>query len=680
MSTILRSYLVLCGVLLIGCLIGCSVGGNNSPPLPGADLSVSMPTDSDMARPSSGADGGTGQDGGARDLAITPDASADLPCAPSSYRCGPGPSVQICNSTGTAWLFSSSCAVSCSMGLCTGGCTPMSRRCNVKAVESCNPAGTAWTPVETCSAACYSGACTLPGLDITASRTLDGEVVVTGDVIVRSGVTITVPTGNLTVRAHAITIETGATITVGATGSSAAGRGGIDSRYSDESGGGGGYGTAGSHGGSTTAANPGGSPFGSDTDIDVTGGAPGADSSDPAHGGGRGGAGGGAIRLIADSDITDAGAISVIGAAGSAFTLSNKGGGGGGSGGGVLLFAGGKLTVSGTIDASGGIGGRSYYSDPGGPGGQGRIKLLAGTAITTTSATLTGKLSTGLTPPLLITSTTHPESSRTYNDDFPSITLSWNNPVASRQGYYSRLSTTQYDVPTPASGTFLMTESQTLAASAVSQGQNFFHIVTVDSMFKPSTIENRFLLNINKTPPNLTSSSHSSPTTWYTNRDAFLAWTFPVVDADVAGVYYVLDHFGDTVPTKADTFIPMPQKQVVLTVAADGIWFMHALAQDTHGYLTHAATHYRVNVGTDPGAGVAIGQITDMMAKPIEGATVSISRGLQTTTTNAAGNYNFPTVPAGTYELRVSKAGYMTATKMISITKGGSTNTGVVLN
>ena len=104
------------------------------------------------------------------------------------------------------------------------------------------------------------------------------------------------------------------------------------------------------------------------------------------------------------------------------------------------------------------------------------------------------------------------------------------------------------------------------------------------------------------------------------------------------------------------------------------------IAEDTRGYLTRQAAHYRVNIGKDPGTGVALGQVTDMAGKPVDGAEVSISRGLQTQNTTGTGNYNFPMVPAGSYELRVRKAGYMTATKMITITKGGSTNTGVVLN
>ena len=386
------------GALLVAAAAGCSSGGGYMPPPEGADLSMTevadlAPSLADLG--GGGKDGGGSSDGGAGtdlgrtgDLGASPDAGADLPCTPSVYRCGPAGSVQICNSTGTAWLHVSTCAVSCSMGLCTGGCAPKARRCNVKSVEECNATGTAWTSVETCSASCYKGGCTLPSLDVTANRDLDGEVVVSGDVIIRSGVTVSVPSGELLLRARQINVENGATIRVTPIGRSLEGRGGVDSRYRDESGGGGGYGTPGSRGGSSGANNPGGPTFGSDTDSEVTPGALGADSSDPAGGGGRGGVGGGVLRFFADSDLTFAGALSVIGGAGSQNTASYKGGGGGGSGGGVLLLAGGKLTVSGTLDTKGGAGGKSYYADPGGAGGQGRIKLLAADTLTTTGATL----------------------------------------------------------------------------------------------------------------------------------------------------------------------------------------------------------------------------------------------------------------------------------------------------
>jgi hypothetical protein len=693
----LTGYLLGLGLLLTGCPSG---GGYTSPPgtadfameetpdfagvdLTGVDLAkpdLAMPPQDLAGQDLAGADMTSQPDLAVpADMSMPADMSGGGSCSPSTYRCGPMNSVQICNSTGTAWLHSTTCAVSCAMGLCTGGCTPKVKRCNANAVEECNTTGTAWNPVETCTATCYSGACTLAALDVTASRNMDGEVVVVGDVIIRSGVTVSVPSGQLTVRARSITVEAGATINVTAKGDSPEGRGGVDSRYSDQSGGGGGYGTQGSRGGSTGANNPGGPAFGQDTDIDVVDGSPGGNANDVPNGGGSGGAGGGVLRLIADTSIAHAGTIVATGLPGGNFRVSRKGGGGGGSGGGVLLLAGTTLSATGIINTAGGAGGTSYFAEPGGAGGSGRIKLIAAQT-TAATGTFTGKVTKGYLPPITITSSSHPEPARIYNDGLDRLELSWNNPVPSRQGYYTQVDTNFSYVPGPGMGTFLMTESQSLPATAVRAGDNYFHIVTVDPMFMPGKVENRFQVRINSTPVSLSSSSHPSQASYYASADPFVAWTLPVSDADTRGVYYVLDHFGDTVPTKTDTFIPLPQKQLVRAGVADGIWFFHVVAEDTRGYLTKQAAHYRVNIGMNPGTGVALGQVTDMAGKPVDGAEVSISRGLQTQSTTATGNYNFPMVPAGSYELRVRKAGYMTATKMITITKGGSTNTGVVLN
>lgn len=76
---------------------------------------------------------------------------------------------------------------------------------------------------------------------------------------------------------------------------------------------------------------------------------------------GRGGAGGGAIELIAANDIT-IGTYGKIVARGGDGEQTSEGGGGGGSGGAVLLAAGGVVYVEGSVDVSGGSGG---YGGPG---------------------------------------------------------------------------------------------------------------------------------------------------------------------------------------------------------------------------------------------------------------------------------------------------------------------------
>src|SRR5439155_616295 len=80
------------------------------------------------------------------------------------------------------------------------------------------------------------------------------------------------------------------------------------------------------------------------------------------------------------------------------------------------------------------------------PGGRGGIKLLYGSQLTTAGsinptpnvppAAPSGPGTAGLLPPLTLTSTTHPDPSLVYNDDFNSVAITWNQPYQNKLGYY----------------------------------------------------------------------------------------------------------------------------------------------------------------------------------------------------------------------------------------------------
>ncbi len=598
-------------------------------------------------------------------------------CTPGAQRCS-GNKVEICNSSGTAWLHSSTCAVSCANGLCTGGCRPGERRCNAKTLEECNGSGTAWTTVQTCQVACdvSSTTCALASLEVTMANTpFDGVVVVNGPVTVRSGASIISNTGDLTIRASSITVENGAAINVVPTGNHPDGRGSDGYYYAyyyyAYGGSGGGYGTQGGSGYSV-----GGNAHGSGTDAVVTVGSSGGRgaASSTSVTGGVGGKGGGVLRLIAEQ-IDIAGQLNANGQNGGPGNGSYTGGGGGGSGGGILLAAD-RITISGSVSAapgSGGAGGCSNTSScrMGALGGEGRVKILHGMSKVVTG-TVAGAKTEHLLPPLTITSSTHPDSSLTYNDDFQSLSLSWNRPFASRQGYYWLLDRTFSRVPTPATAQFTPNEAVTIPASALQSGANHFHIATVDATSTVGTVENRFTVNINTAPPSVSSSSHPSQTAWSSNNNVFFSWTLPLADRNFQGVYYVLDRYGTTVPTKSDTFLPVTQKQLLLSNLQPGIWVFHVVSVDQQGYLTKQAGHYRVSIGTDPGNGGILGRVVDQNGAAVPSATVTVNRGLYTQSTNTTGNYNFGSIPAGTWEVTVTKTGFQPSTKQVTVAAGQS--------
>mgnify|MGYP000867301417 FL=1 len=602
-----------------------------------------------------------------------------LPCTPGTYRCGAGLAVEICNATGTAWLYSATCTVGCTAGLCTGACTPSAKRCNGKNVETCNGTGSAWTVSETCGTFCDEARCALPSLDVGANKTLDGDQLIDGDIIIRSGATLSSPTGNLTLRTRgSITVEMGASIVVNPTGNSPDGAGsGYYSSGSYYAAGGGGYGSYGTSG--QYGYGSGGSTWGSTTDVLVAPGSPGGTGGGYSMVGGRGGKGGGVLRLIAAKTITIDGQVTANGEAGG--SSGSYGGGGGGSGGGILIAAQKKVTVTGSISAAGGAGGAGG-SYAGGAGGQGRIKIL-NSGDKTVTGTINGAKTEGLIPPLSISSSSHPDQTLYYNDDSPGLSLAWDQAFMGRQGYYWGVNTAQSRPPTPANGgKVAATEMTTAAVSELTEGTNYFHIVPIDAMTNIGTIENIFKVNINTVPPTVSSTSHPSQGTWYPGVDVFFAWTFPQDDKNFKGIYYVLDRYGETQPAASmATMVPSTQKQLLRAGLANGIWVMHVVPIDQRGYLTKTAQHFRVHVGSDPGKGALLGQVVDGMGKPVVGARLTVNRGLYKTTTNSSGAYNFlTTIPVGMWEVRaVSSDGSLTETKMDSVTKVGTTTVNFTL-
>lgn len=659
---------------------GCSEGGKDNP----NNNNMNMTGDGDMA----GTTGSTdmagmppGKDGGTMgpvDMTVP----VGIPCIPGTYRCGGGLSVEICNSSGTAWLYSATCSVSCMAGLCTGACDPGVKRCNAKNVETCNAGGSAWNVTEMCSTFCDSARCAIASLDVAANKSLDGDQLVDGDIIIRSGATLTSPKGDLTLRTRgAILVEMGASIVVNPSGDNSEGQGG-DGYYSYQSGGGGGYGTGGGSGSTS-----GGAAWGSTTDLFVSSGSSGGRGSYSSSYGGSGGRGGGVLRLMAEKTITIAGQVTANGSNGGSATNASYSGGGGGSGGGVLLATPDKITISGSISTLGGGGGSGTQA--GGNGGQGRVKLLNnGTRIVTGS--VNGAKTEGLIPPLTIAASSHPSQDLYYNDDFPSFQASWNQAFTGLQGYYYAINATPSRPPNPGNGGKVsMTETINIPASDLRTGENWFHIVPIDSMSNVGTVENTYRVRINSTPPSITSSSHPSSTSWYAINDVYFQWSLPQdttemgmpVNRNFKGVYYVLDRYGETIPTSMATFSPLPKRQQLFAALANGIWVLHMVPSDQRGYLTKTAAHYRVQIGVDPGRGTLLGQVVDSMGKPVPNARVTVNRGLFNTTTNAMGSYNFmTTVPAGTWEIKATSSdGLMNDVKMDTLLKDGTTTVNLTL-
>src|SRR6185436_15444738 len=121
-------------------------------------------------------------------------------CTPGAVRCNAS-SVEICNSSGSAWLYNQTCNVGCNGGLCTDPCTAGAKRCNGAVPETCNTGGTAWTAATSCANGCYLGDC------------MQADLVVENDVVIKNGGSLKVgPSGVLKLRARNVTIDAASNI------------------------------------------------------------------------------------------------------------------------------------------------------------------------------------------------------------------------------------------------------------------------------------------------------------------------------------------------------------------------------------------------------------------------------------------------------------------------------------
>lgn len=598
-----------------------------------------------ILEPGEGCDDGNTTSGDGCSSVCQPE-STGLPCTANTFRCGPSGDVEVCNNAGTAWQYVSTCDTGCNGGACTDAtCQPNVKRCHGETVETCNAGGTGWNVGETCTTYCASGQCALPGLTVGANSNYDGQVIVAGDLVITGNSTLTSSGGDLTIIADNIRVEAGAAIAVAPTGTDRRGQS-CSNPYALTTA----YGTSGAY---YSAA-----VYGGDADADVDFGSLGGvnggyacsypdltNATSIVHGGGR-------MRLIAKHDITIAGQLLAPGQDGVPA----------GSGGGIQI-AGDTIEITGSISTPGGAGG-SHMT------GAGRVRLLYGKTLTNTG-TIIGKLTSGLRPPIDLRSATAPDSTLLYNDGFATLSIAHERSFDTAQGYLHTVSATEHEPPQPAQGTFSAVESFDIDATKLVAGTNWVHLAALDANSTLGTVESRFLVNLNTTVPSLGSTSHTTPTTWYDNANPYFQWTNPqgAADRNWKRTHYVFDHFGDTIPTIADTSLVMAQKNLLVSNVAAGIWVLHVITEDTRAHLTSHAAHAVIRVGTDPGSGTVFGSVFDENNHPVAGAVVRVNRGLFTATTSSAGAYSLPGVAAGTWEISVVYAAHHASAQQLTVAK-----------
>lgn len=569
-------------------------------------------------------------------------------CSAGAVRCN-GNNVEVCNTTGTAWLFTQACNVSCSAGACADPCTAGAKRCVGTVPETCNAGGTSWTAAAACATDCYLGDCIAADLVVDGvTKVLEGDLKFQNSVVVKNGGQLKVgPSGQLTIQAATISIDAASNISADGVGDGASQSTSVqtyshchsgyiccNNAYDT-------YTTVSCVGNQQPASCTGGNPCSGVSLVSSTRTDDVFVDEGSTYGSNKGG---GAVRLIAKS-------VSLAGQ-----VTANPAGTG---------FGGGVLIAADTISGAGAVQATGTY--------QGTVKLLHGSTDGFTGS-ITGTEVKSILPPLDVVSGSHPDSTKVYNDGLGDLYLAWSRPFPSSNGYYFTVSTSQSALPTQSAGqgTYLQGESTVVKEKDLSPGTNWFHLVSVDSTFKVGTVKSSFKVNVNATPPGVSSSSHPSQTTWYPTNAAYLSWTNPADDASFTGYYYVLDHFADTVPS-ASTATFTDLKQLLKANLTDGIWVFHLVSRDTRGATTKAASHTQLRIGAQPDTDNISGGVFDASnsSAPLSGVTIKVNRGLLSTSSTSSGTYTFNgQVWVGTWELRAEKDGYLPQTKTVTVVKG----------
>ncbi|HUW23180.1 MAG TPA: hypothetical protein VMW39_04025, partial [bacterium] len=92
--------------------------------------------------------------------------------------------------------------------------------------------------------------------------------------------------------------------------------------------------------------------------------------------------------------------------------------------------------------------------------------------------------------------------------------------------------------------------------------------------------------------PTITSASHPTEGTWYSNNDPSFGWSGLSDTSGITGYSYVWDHAPTTTP---DTQTEGPGTSKNYTDEADGTWYFHVRARNGSN-LWGAADHYQVNI------------------------------------------------------------------------------------
>jgi len=215
---------------------------------------------------------------------------------------------------------------------------------------------------------------------------------------------------------------------------------------------------------------------------------------------------------------------------------------------------------------------------------------------------LTFSVKTDQTNPSIssLTSDTHPNQSEWYTATTTDIdwTISDSESGIESTWYIWDKNISTDLITTISDGTLIA--GNTINIEDIADGSSYLHLATRDNC--GNTAFSTYTVNIDTQNPiieSISSTTHSSQTTWYSNDLSTILWESYDTGSDILGVWKLLDQnetrtvnqvlTDGTQESANDTFIT--------TALADGIWYFHLVAQDNTGKTTYAK--YTLKIDTN---------------------------------------------------------------------------------
>jgi hypothetical protein len=201
-------------------------------------------------------------------------------------------------------------------------------------------------------------------------------------------------------------------------------------------------------------------------------------------------------------------------------------------------------------------------------------------------------LVTKLPPPPTISSPTHPDQAKWYNNNNPSFSWTVSNS-SGIIGYSYLLDQNPGTIPDNASEGVQTSTSCT----NVGDGTRYFHVKAQNSSGLWGYTAH-YRINIDTTPPPapvVTSLTHPDQSKWYGNNNPSFSWDCSDISG-ITGYSYLLDRVPATIPDNASEGV---QTSTSCTNVGDGTRYFHVKAQNSSGLWGYTA-HYRINIDTTP--------------------------------------------------------------------------------